>query len=298
MNDPDLIDFVRGMRESYWALMPTAGDPDPVAELRRMAIPAAAPDRCITVRTYRPSVDDPRPLPIMVFAHGGGFVSGDLDTHDVLCWALANRAEMLVISVDWRLAPEHPFPAGLDDLLAVLDWAAEHGETLGADPTRLVICGDSAGGNLAAVAAACARDRNGPTLSAQLLFYPGLSNRMDTDSWKQFGRDRFPTRLVNTNALRAYLPAGIGIDDPRVSPLRGDLAGLPPTAILVGEYDPLREEAISYAEALTAVGVPATHRVYPASKHGFVQFFKDKATHPEGESALTDAVAFLREQLA
>ncbi|GAB4586292.1 alpha/beta hydrolase [Nocardia sp. IFM 10818] len=296
-NDPDLITFVRGMRENYWALMPTAGDPDPVAELRRMAIPATAPDRCVTVRTYRPHRRDSQPLPIMVFAHGGGFVSGDLDTHDVLCRALANRAEMLVVSVDWRLAPEHRFPAGLDDLLAVLDWVAEHGDELRADPTRLVVCGDSAGGNLAAAAAACARDRNGPNLSAQLLFYPSVGNAMDTASWEQYGQDHFPTRLVNSTALRAYLPGGITVDDPLVSPLRGELAGLPPALVLVGEYDPLREECVSYARALTAAGVPAGHRVYPGSEHGFVQFFKDKAAHPEGESALADAVTFLRERL-
>ncbi|MGX1811692.1 alpha/beta hydrolase [Nocardia sp. NPDC055321] len=297
VKDPELMNFVRGMRESYWTRIPDAGEPDPVAESRRMAIPAGEPDRCITVRTYRPRGDDSPALPVMVFAHGGGFVSGDLDTHDVLCRALANRAAMLVISVDWRLAPEHRFPAGLDDVIAVMDWVSAHGTELRADTTRTVLCGDSAGGTLVAAAAAIARDRGGPPLTAQVLFYPSLSNTMDTPSWTQFGEVGFPTREVHGTCLRAYLPAGTTVDDPRVSPARAQLTGLPPTLILVGEFDPLRDETLAYALALTAAGVPATHRVYPAAEHGFIQFFKDTATHPRGEDALTDTVEFLLDEL-
>ncbi|MFE6862234.1 alpha/beta hydrolase [Nocardia sp. NPDC057668] len=297
LDDPDLLDFVRGMRESYWTSMPDAGAPDPVGDVRRLAIPATEPERCITVRAYRPLTDADR-LPVMVFVHGGGFISGDLDTHDVLCRALANRAELLVVAVDWRLAPEHRFPAGLEDVLAVLDWVGDNSEELRADTTRLVLCGDSAGGTLTAAATAIARDRRHPRVAGQVLFYPSLCAAMDTASWKQLGDKRFPPRELNRLALQAYLPDGVSTDDPRVSPLRGDHAGLPPTLILVGEHDPLLDENLAYAQALLAAGVPVVHRVVPGAEHGFAQFFKDTDTHRRGESALADAVSFLRDVTA
>ncbi|MCQ4122328.1 alpha/beta hydrolase [Rhodococcus tibetensis] len=299
MNNIDLREFVREMRENYLSLIPSAGSPDPVADVRVIAVPASTtPQREVSVRAYQPLAAGSGPHPIMVFVHGGGFSAGDLDTHDVLCRALANGAGVIVLSVDWRLAPEHQFPAGIDDVYEVLTWAHRHGESIGGDTSRLVICGDSAGGNLAAGIAILARDRNGPTIAAQLLFYPTVSNKMDTPSWAEFGDTNFPTRTVMTNVIAAYVPDDVGVFDPRVAPLWANLENLPPALVQVGEHDPLRDECLAYGAALTRAGGTAEVKVYSGAEHGFIQFFKDTSTHPEGKRGVDDATKFLRDVLA
>ncbi|MCZ0983165.1 alpha/beta hydrolase [Streptomyces diastatochromogenes] len=300
MTQPETADFAHKLRTNYRALIPNAGAPDPVADVREVLVPARSPERTVPVRAYRSSSEAEAALPVVVFVHGGGFVSGDLDTHDVLTRAIAGRAGALVLSVDYRLAPEHPFPAGVDDVVAVLDWAAEHAGSLGGDPSRIAVSGDSAGGNLAASAAMIARDRGGPDLSAQLLMYPSLSNKMDTPSWDSYGvaDTHFPNRTIHGLGLAAYVPDGTSPFDPLVAPLWGEHGGLPPTLIQVGGHDPLRDECTDYAAALESAGVAARCRVYPGEEHGFIQFFKDRAAHPRGEEALQDAVAFLTENLS
>ncbi|MFD3459192.1 alpha/beta hydrolase [Nocardia fluminea] len=297
-DNPALVRFVRAMRADYRALIPSAGTPDPVAEIETIAVPSSADDeRAIPVRAYHPSDAGAGPHPIIVFAHGGGWCSGDFDTHDVLCRALANRTGAILLAVDWRLAPEHQFPAGLDDLYTVIAWAHRYGESLGGDPARLIVSGDSAGANLVTVASALSRDRKGPPIAAQLLFYPPVAGATLTASREEFGDTHFPQREVMDNVLTAYLPDGVDASNPLVAPLYGDLADLPPAFLQVGEFDPLRDEGIAYAEALSRAGVKAESKVYPRSEHGFIQFFKDKPNHPEGERALDDAVVFLREVL-
>lgn len=295
MNWNQLLGVASEMRAGYRSMIATAGPPDGVAEVRTLSVPTAEAGREVRVRAYLPASPDGDAVPVLVFVHGGGWVSGDLDTHDVLCRALAVRAEVVVLSVDYRLAPEHPYPAGLEDVYEVLAWAGEHAQSVGGDPARLAIAGDSAGGNIAAAAAHLTRDRGGPELAAQLLMYPGLRNTMDTPSWVQWGHT-FPSRQVQAYVLAAYVPPGVSRLDPLVAPLWGDLRDLPPALILVGDRDPLRDECLEYADALRSAGGVAECRVYPG-EHGLVQFFKDKRSHPHGEEALADGVGFLRSLL-
>lgn len=292
MVSPQLADFASRMREQYRSRIPNAGAPDPVAEVRTLAIPAAMPARSIQVRGYWPLDVERAGLPIVVFAHGGGWVSGDLETHDVMCRALANRARALVLSVAYRLAPEHPYPAAVDDLYAVLTWVAEHGASLDGDTGRIVVSGDSAGGEIATVAAIVARDRGGPSLLAQLLLYPCVAHAMDTPSWSEFG-ETFPSRRVMALSLESYVHATSEASPQAIVPLLADLRALPPTLILVGSKDPLRDESRAYAEKLSAEGVDAACAVHSGEAHGYIQFFKDRAGNPLGEAALDEGVAFL-----
>jgi len=289
-----LRQFVQGMRAEYRATVPMAGAPDPVRRVETIEIPAGNPARSIALRLYAPlGADGDTALPMVLFAHGGGFVSGDFDTHDVLARAIANRAQALVLAVDYRLAPEAPFPAGLQDVYAALQWAQENAARIGGDPARIAISGDSAGGNLAAAAALMARDLQGPHIAAQWLMYPMLSTSLDSDSWQRYGAQYFPTREVATSVLSAYA----GQDDmhhPLVTPLLAQHAGLPPALVQVGSLDPLLDEGVAYARKLQRSGVAAQSIVYEGQTHGFMQFFKDKQQNALGERALDEGIAFLQ----
>lgn len=287
--------FVDETRTSYRAMTPTAGAPDAVAEVRSLFIPAQSPARNIPVRVYVPQgMAGEKNLPVVLFAHGGGFVSGDLDTHDVLVRAIANGAKALVVSIDYRLAPEFPFPAGLEDIYATLQWVAKQAAVIGGDANRIAVSGDSAGANLATAVAILSRDRSGPKIAAQWLMYPTVSNKMDTASWKEFGDKNFPTRTVNTNVIAAYVPRDTSPYAPLVAPLWAKHHNLPPALIQVGEYDPLRDENIAYADSLKKAGTVASTIVYKKQMHGFIQFYKDKVRYAEGETALNAGVGFLR----
>ncbi|MGJ3256472.1 MAG: alpha/beta hydrolase [Alcanivorax sp.] len=298
MASEQLMQFSAEMRANYRALIPSAGAPDPVAEIRAFTIAAESPTRDIPIRLYSPETDAQAPsLPVVVFIHGGGWVSGDLDTHHVLASAIASRAHALVLSVDYRLSPEHPFPAGLDDTYAVLEWAANHAAEIGGDPARLAIAGDSAGGNLAAAASLLAHDRRGPNISAQWLMYPCVRNVLDTPSGQQRGDTYFPTRPAFELCLACYLPPGGDPLSPLIAPFWGQHEGLPPTLLQAGTLDPLHDEGEAYISKLVSAGVKATWTSYPDAEHGFIQFFNDKATHPAGEPGLEEGIAFLIEQL-
>jgi len=291
--------FAQKMRSAYRAMIPSAGAPDPVAEVRSFTIAAKNPNRLIPARLYVPETAAARTgLPVIIYIHGGGFVSGDLDTHDVLTRALANGVQALVIAPDYRLAPEHPFPAGVEDNYAVLQWASAHAAGIGGDPRRIAIAGDSAGANIATVVSMLARDRHGPAVAAQLLIYPNISSRMDTLSWKKYGETNFPTRNVMSQMLAMYAPKGVDPANPLISPLNGNLGQLPPALVQVGGLDPLRDEGRAYAEKLSASGVEASAITYPDAKHGFIQFFKNRAENPLGERGLNDGIDFLRRKLA
>ena len=218
----------------------------PVRSTEDSTIPGPAGD--IPIRIYRPDVDGP--VPTMAFFHGGGFVIGDIETHDDQARLLCRDVGMVVVSVDYRLAPEHPFPAGFEDCLAATRWVGEHIDSLGGDPDRIVVGGDSAGGNFAAAVALAARE-TGPQLAAQFLIYPGVDfvDGADYPSREQNAEGYFLTAEDMAWFREQYLPAGTDLNDPRASPIRAaDLSGAPPAVIGTAEFDPLRDEGEAYAQ--------------------------------------------------
>ena len=233
----------------------------------------AGPDGDIPVRVYRPVTQPDGVLAVTVFAHGGGWVLCDLDSHDGICRAVCNAAGCVVVAVDYRLAPEHRFPAGLDDVSAVLRWIADHGDTIDVDPHRLAVMGDSAGGNLAAAAALVARDRGGPDLRAQVLVYPVIDYRFDTSSHVDPGHEHVLQSDEVQYFWQEYLADPADAEHPYASPLRSpSLAGLPPALVITAGYDPLRDEGRAYAAALAAAGVTTEAVHYPSLMHSFLSF--------------------------
>jgi len=244
----------------------------------------------IPVRIYRPEGADPKP--IVVYYHGGGWVIGSLETHDDGCRALANAVDAVVVSVDYRLAPEHPFPAPLDDAQAALGWVAEHAEELGGDASRIAVAGDSAGGNLAAVVAQLARDGGGPALCFQLLIYPVTDHEFDSVSMHDNAEGYFLTRDAMRWFYSHYLDEPSVGADPRVSPIRADdLSGLPPAFVITAEYDPLRDQGTAYAAAMRDAGTPVEAKTYAGMFHGFLSMVE---YIDSGKVAFDDAVAALR----
>jgi len=257
--------------------------PPPVASSVDRHIPGPAGD--IPVRVYTPV--GTAPFPVLVFFHGGGWVIGSIDTHDRTCRQLANGAGCMVVSVDYRLAPEHRFPAAAEDCYAATKWVAAHARDLGADPTRLAVGGDSAGGNLAAVIPQMARDRGGPPIVFQLLIYPATVAAFDTPSY----HDNAEGYLLTTADMRwfwnHYLGEGGEVGNPYASPLRAtSLAGLPPALVITAEFDPLRDEGELYAQALEKAGVAARLTRYDGMIHGFfgLTHLMDKAKAAVQES--------------
>lgn len=231
--------------------------------IRDLAMPG--PGGTLALRLYAPEGETPGPG--LVFLHGGGLVTGDLDTHDAMCRTLCDAGRMRVVSVAYRLAPEHPFPAGLDDALAAASWAEEHAGELGIDPARLAVGGESAGAGLAARVCQELRDA-GKTLAAQLLICPVLDVHGTSASRRDFARGYFLDE--DTIQGDVFACGSEALPNPRFCPLREpDLAGLPPARIHTAEYDPVRDDGETYAERLTRVGVPATH----ARHAGMIHFF-------------------------
>lgn len=276
-----------GMR----AMAAHLGEPQPVAEVLDRVISTAAGE--LPVRTYHP--EPGALLPATVFFHGGGFVLGDLDTHDGLARSLAAESGSVVVSVDYPLAPEHKYPAAPDAALAATAWVARHGAELGVDPARIAVAGDSAGGNLAAEVALGARDRSELELAFQLLIYPDLDFRRTNESIRQFaGKYGNISRETQFWFMDNYLASAEQRTLAGVSPLLApDLAGLPPALIITAEYDALRDEGEQYAARLAAAGVPVTLRRYDGMIHEFVR-------HPFDDSrrALADAGRALRDALS
>jgi acetyl esterase len=249
----------------------------------------------VPVRIYRPA--GPTPMPLLVYFHGGGWVIGSIETHDVTCRELADASGCMVASVDYRLAPEHRFPVAAEDCYAVTAWLAAHAAELGIDARRIAVGGDSAGGNLSAVVAQLARDRGGPALAFQLLIYPATDAACDTASH----RENADGYLLTADSMTWFWGHYLGGDaaakaDPRCSPLRAkDFRGLPPALIVTAEYDPLRDEGETYGEKLRAAGVPVTITRYPGMIHGF---FAMGAFLDQGRAAVDQAARALRTALA
>jgi len=253
-------------RDTRAALSPP---PPEVSEARLLIA-----DGPVAIRAYRPiGAAKGEVLPALVYFHGGGWTIGDLDTHDTLCRQLANGARCAVFSVDYRLAPEHPFPAAVDDCIAATAYVARNAGTLAIDARRIAVGGDSAGSNLATVVALDARDRGGPRLAFQLLIYPATDQRMQHASHRENGEGYLLTRQAIEFFRGGYLPRREDWTDWRASPLLApSLAGLPPAYVLTAGFDPLRDEGREYCERLKREGVEATYRQYDDMVHGFVLF--------------------------
>lgn len=244
-----------------------ASTPEAVGEVRNVSV--RGPAGQIAARIYRPSSMS-GPVPTLVYAHGGGFVFCDLDSHDGLCRSLANLIPAVVVSVDYRLAPEHRWPSAAEDVFAVAQWAARNADALGGDTNSIVVGGDSAGGNLAAVTALMARDRGAPALAAQLLIYPMMAADFDTESYRLFGDGFYNPRPALQWYWDQYVPSVADREHPYAAPLHGDLRGLPPSVVVIAGHDPLRDEATAYCGALDAANVPTVQCRYDGGIHGFM----------------------------
>jgi acetyl esterase len=261
----------------------------PVKETEDITIPGDDAD--VRARIYRPDHDGP--VPTVVFIHGGGFVIGDIETHDNQARSVCAGADAVVVSIDYRLAPEAPWPAAVHDSMAAVRWAANHIDELGGDNDRLAVAGDSAGGNISAVVAQLCRD-SGPRLVAQLLIYPGTD--MDMDGPYQSRVDNAEGYFLTAEEMvwfrNHYVGAASDFADPLMSPLKSaDLSGLPPAVIATGEFDPLRDEGEAYADALTQAGVDVDVRRYDGMVHGF---FDMGSLSKAAQSATDDAIRRFR----
>jgi acetyl esterase len=264
------------------------GEPVEVASVQNRTVPGPAGE--IPVRVYTPV--GAGQLPVVLYFHGGGWVIGDLEVVDRPCRQLASAAGAIVVSVDYRLAPEHRYPAAFDDCYAATAWVAEHAAELGGDPAKLAVAGDSAGGNLAAAVALAARDRTGPNLGAQLLIYPVTNFNFDTESYRENREGYLLTKSSMLWFWAHYLGAQDLDKDPYASPLRADnLVDLPPAYVATSEYDPLRDEGEAYALRLGEAGVPVTAKRFDGMLHGF---FWTLAATPSAANILDDMVSVLR----
>jgi len=250
----------------------TQPEPPAVGEVR--ALTADGPGGPIPLRLYRPPgapAGVARALPVLVYFHGGGWVIGDLETHDTLCRQLAHGAGCAVVAVDYRMGPEHRFPAAVDDCIAATRWVHAQAPALGLDARRMAVGGDSAGGNLAAVVSIAARDADGPALAFQLLIYPATDMRRTAPSHTTNGSGYLLTRETIDYFHDHYIVDPRDDLDWRASPLlHPNLARLPPALVITAGYDPLRDEGLQYAAALTAAGTPASEVCFERQLHGFI----------------------------
>ena len=264
-------------------------EPQSVPIGKSVDIEASGPAGPVVLRVYTPVAAGAGSLPGLVYFHGGGFVLGDLDSYDPLCRTLANESGCRIVSVDYRLAPEHKFPAAVEDAFAALTWIEAHAGELGIDPNRLAVGGDSAGGNLAAVTCQLARGNKGPAIDFQLLIYPATVMGAPRDKSSATGI------IEDARNLRwfqeQYVPEGTDLSDPRISPLyASDFKDLPPAYIVTAGFDLLRSDGVAYAEKLKAEGIAVTHIDYPTMIHGFFMMQNWIPAAPEAVSAAARAV--------
>jgi acetyl esterase len=266
---------------------------EPIGKIENGSLPGAG--GACPFRMYTPASTGAEPPACIVYFHGGAWIFGNLDTHDCMCRMLANASGCRVISIDYRLAPEHKFPAGVEDAIAATKWVAAKASDIGIDPARIVVAGDSAGGNLAAVVCQHAKE-GGPKIALQVLFCPVVDISAENQSRLDFAEGYFLERPLMIWAGGHYLPSGVDIMDPRLSPLRAtDLSGLPPAHIHTAGYDPLRDEAKDYADALERAGVKVR---YTCHEHMIHHFYAMAGAIPYAKTALESAGAEIKAALA
>lgn len=284
---PDLT--ITRAREMVKAMQATRPAGEPVAHVEDRLIPGPATE--IPVRIYTPQGSSP--FPVLVFFHTGGWQVGDLDTQDPLCRRITNRAGCIVVSADYRLAPENPFPAAVEDCYAVTQWVATHAAEFQGDPSRIAVGGDSAGANLATVVALMARDQGGPKLVFQLLLFPATDFRLSTPSMEELGEGYNVTKSQMISIRNNYLPDEADWTNPLASPLLApDLSGLPPALLIYAEYDPLRDDAEAYAARLKEAGVLVKASRYDGMIHDFPDLFEEPGSRAVNEIATALQAAF------
>ncbi|MEN6520516.1 MAG: alpha/beta hydrolase [Armatimonadota bacterium] len=284
---------VEEARKRMIAAFVTGAEPEPVANVTDSAIPGPCGD--IGLRIYTPAGEGP--FPILVFFHGGGWTLNNLDTHDGICRSITNGGGCIVVSVDYRLAPEHKFPAAIDDSYMATQWVVNNARAINGDPNRVAVGGDSSGGTQAAAVAMLARDRGGPSLVYQVLIYPVTDYYIPgTPSYEENAKGYSLNRDFMIWFWNNYLPSDPDINNPYICPLRAaDLSGLPPAFVLTGEFDPLRDEGEMYAKRLQESGVPVQMKRYEGMMHGYVIQFR---VLDKGREALEDINRALRSVFA
>jgi acetyl esterase len=285
------------IRKAYDQAVAQQGQPEEVAEVRNMSVPAGG-DHTIPVRLYVPRAPASPTRPLVVYFHGGGFFSGGLDTHDIMVRRLANVSEASVLSVGYRLAPEHPFPSGLEDCYAAVLWAGANADKLGIAANKIATAGDSAGGTLSTGVVQLLRDRGGPKLTMQVLFYPTTAGFADTLTREQF-RDK---ALIDTHymalVMRSYIAKPEDAWSPLFASLHSNPKSVPTTLVHSARFDTLRDEGEQYAEMLKAAGINAQWVRYAGAPHGFTQMFQQVGTGMAGRLSLDDAAMALKSAFA
>jgi acetyl esterase len=267
-----------------------------IAMARIEPVQIAGPAGQLRARHYVPRREAANPSPLLVYFHGGGWVIGDLETHDSPCRFLAAHSGAQVLAIDYRLAPEHPFPAAVEDAFAVLGWAQANAPTLGCDPARIAVGGDSAGANLAAAVCLIGREAGSPLAAMQMLIYPVTDCSRELPSRRSFGDGFLLTRPDMDFFEDRYLPEGVDRTDQRVSVLQApDLSGLPPAYVATAGFDPLRDEGEAYAMRMREAGVRVTMRRHPGLVHTYANL---TAICPSARGAMLEAAAALRAGLA
>ncbi len=286
LNEVSAVEARKMYLEAMAILNPEKPD---VYRIEDRTIPGSA--RHIPIRIYTPKPTDDEALPVLVFYHGGGYTIGDLDSHDTPLRALANESGCVIVSIDYRMGPEHRFPAAVDDCYAATCWVFENAATLGCDAARLAVGGDSAGGNLAAVVTQIAKRENGPKIAFQLLIYPATDMSASSESHKRLSQGyRLTGDLIKWFTDNYIAPKDYG--DVRASPsLEKDLSGLPPALIITAGYDPLVDEGQEYARRLNEAGVPTTYTCYKGMIHGFFGWW---GVFEAAKQAISQAASTLR----
>lgn len=281
------------IRKSFAGLLQVTGPKDVgVGKVDNFTIPGPGGD--IPARIYAP-IAASGPMPALIYFHGGGFVAGSLESHDGLCRLLVEEGGFRLIAVDYRLAPEHVFPAAVDDAFAATQWIEQNASSLGIDAGRLAVGGDSAGATLAAIMTQMAREKGGVKLAFQLLMFPGIDAGGHTASMEEFGTGYFLERKAIEHFHALYLPPDVDRGSPRISPIKArDLSGLPPAYVMLAGYDPVHDEGLAYAEKLRAAGVPVTIADYPGLVHGFIWL---QTILPQAREALAAAAKAVKAAL-